>query len=320
MARIPVPPSHLPVPAAPLLVIDPDGITQEGRTALVDPKGECHTRDIEALGSNTTFALTWQGRWILSSNPKDSRTFLYEPQTLDKIELPHFKEHQLSRQFRCAVSDKPTNDGCIVVILHPNAAAFWYCSIGGAKWIRHNYDVGSMPFSMRGLVRRKIVITHLTPCDGKFYFSISTTKYGVLEFTPHPVTRLMEVQGMPCDFMAQVCSFEMDGEPHEFLAYFYKDPSIVTSIAVYKMDVAGQRWCKLDGIGDRALLWSGSHGEGGCCSASKFGLEPNCVYSIGSEDGSMHIFDILKSTERVCDPSRDLPKLSPDAFWLLPTE
>ncbi|CAL4928853.1 unnamed protein product [Urochloa decumbens] len=316
--------SHMPVPLAPSLVLHPDGITEEGHTILLDSKGECIARNIEALGSNMIFSLTWQG-WILSLNRDDFRTMLCNPHTLEKIELPRLVAHQLPRDFECALSDKPTSVGCVVVALHPDDTCFWYCHIGGHEWIKYDYDVGSQQYDVKGLVWKKIIIDHLTPCKGKFYFPISYLKHGVLEFDPSPKTHIMTLQGLPTvvppnpyGYRAHTCNFELDNEPCRFFAYFYEDRKVVTSIALYKMDVARQQWYEVDEIGDRALLWSGY--RGGCCSATRFGLEPNCVYWISQDDSSMHIFNIVENTERVCyHPSEDLPRLSSEAFWLLPS-
>jgi hypothetical protein len=118
---------------------------------------------------------------------------------------------------------------------------------------------------------------------------------------------------------AYTCSFELDEEPYvfyEFHDYDYEGGTLnITGITLYKTDLVGQRFVKVDDIGDRALLWSGY--GGGCCPATRFALEPNCVYWTGPN--AMHIFNIAENTHRVYyPPSNDLPKLSSKAFWLLP--
>jgi len=135
------------VPMAPCLVLHPDGIAEEGHTVLLDSRGERFARDIEALGSNMRFALTWQG-WILSSSRDNFRTSLSNPHTLEKIDLPHLG-HQLPRYFECVLSDMPTSPGCVVVVLHPDAPCLWYCHIGGHEWIKYDYDVGSQQHDIR---------------------------------------------------------------------------------------------------------------------------------------------------------------------------
>lgn len=325
--------SSTPVPMLPCLVLDPDGINHDGRTVLLDSKGRCHTRNIEALGSNMRYSLTWQAGWILASDLTNLRTFLSNPQTLDKIELPHFAHQQLlPRQFECALSDKPTNDGCVVVVLHPDEATLWYCLIGGSGgWIKYDYDVGTWQMDTKGLVWEKIVMHFLSPCQGKFYYLIRDSELGVLEFNPLPTTRVMMLDDDIPDpnpgrsTMAHFCSFEMDGELCMFFAYYFWNPCVTTSIALYKLGVVaeGKQWRQVDEIGeDRALLWSGLHA--GSCSVTRFGLEPNCVYWINRNDRLMRIFSLREKIERVCEPSKDLPedlpKVSSKAFWLLPME
>jgi hypothetical protein len=119
-----------------LVATDPNAITEDGRTILLDSNGERLTRDFETLRGSVRFAAACQG-WILSlgSEQEDNRrAFLYDPYTCDKIELPRFDDNrrQLPRNFRAALSsDKPTtNDGCtIVVVLHPDQTTLWYCRV-----------------------------------------------------------------------------------------------------------------------------------------------------------------------------------------------
>ncbi|KAF8780515.1 hypothetical protein HU200_001643 [Digitaria exilis] len=270
-----------------------------------------------------SFSLTWKG-WILSWDRNDFHTFLYDPWTREEIGLPRFT-HDLPRVFDCALSDKPTNPGRIVVILHPDEPYFWYCRIGGmSEWIKYDYDVGMDPADPKGLTWKKRVLHFLRSCNGKFYFPIASVKHGIIEFNPNPVIRIVTMHGfrggysgMPRGFRARSCNFELDGEPYKFYV-FYEGKLNITSIALYKVDLVQQRFVEVDRIGDQALLWSSY--SGGCCPATKFELESSCVYWTRRDDGSMHIFNIAEGTHRVCyQPSQDLPKLSSEAFWLLPS-
>jgi len=80
------------------------------------------TCDLLPLGGTAmSFAHTWKQRWMLysSSDLNNPCTFLHNPRTLNRIELPDFP-HPLPTGFQCALSDKPTSTaGCIVVILCP---------------------------------------------------------------------------------------------------------------------------------------------------------------------------------------------------------
>ena len=181
--------SHLsPVPPGPCLVLDPDEINKvpdqdrqcRGISLLDTTKGDRLTCDVQPLGAGAamSFALTWKQGWMLysSSDQDNPCTFLHDPRTLNRIELPHFP-HPLPRVFQCALSDKPTSTaGCVVVILNldppTDEPCFWYCRVGVMQeWIKHDYDVGSQQYDMEGLVWKKSLINNLTSCKGKFYFS-----------------------------------------------------------------------------------------------------------------------------------------------------
>jgi hypothetical protein len=94
-------------------------------------------------------------------------------------------------------------------------------------------------------VWRKIVVKHLTACQGRFYFPTTTQEHGILEFDLHPAIRVVAMGGLlrvvspnPWGWCAHGCRFEMDdGEHYQFFAYYYEDPVVTTGIALYRMDV-----------------------------------------------------------------------------------
>jgi hypothetical protein len=130
----------------------------------------------------------------------------------------------------------------------PDKPCFWYCRVGGAmrEWIRHDYDI-------EGLVWEKIVITRLAP-----YHVKAGGEYGRYHRagSSRP-SRCMHGLDFPRGFRAHTCSFELDEEPYEFFAFNKDGPLDTAGITLYKVDLARQRFVKVDEIGDRALLWSG---------------------------------------------------------------
>lgn len=111
----------------------------------------------------------------------------------------------------------------------------------------------------------------------------------------------------PLGFKAQSCYFEMDGEP---FAYYFQDPSTVTSVALYKWTWPINGGARSVNLVTEPLFWYGC--GGGCCPAARYGLEPTDVYWINPKASVLHIFDILPRTRKVWyhPPSKDLPKIS----------
>jgi hypothetical protein len=133
-----------------------------------------------------------------------------------------------------------------VVVLHPDQTTLWYCRVGddenenhAAEWIKYVYDLGTQKCDAKGLVWRKIVIKHLTACQGRFYFPTTMQEHGILEFDPHQAIHVVAMGGVPrvvppnpWGWCAHACRFEMDGEHYQFLAYYYEDPAVTTGIAL----------------------------------------------------------------------------------------
>lgn len=201
----------LPVPMVPCLVVDPDSIT-------------CHLR---SPGSKGGYCLWIQMMMVAPSS--------INPILWRRSSCRILKPSSCCRRYR-EISSAPCPTARLQMLLD---ACFWYY-----EWIKHEYDVGSQRYDAQGLLWKKIVITHLTPCQGKFYFSATMVNHGILEFNPHPTIRIVPMHGVPqvvppnpWGFTAHGCRFETDGEPHQFFVFYYGDPAVATN-----------------DIGDRALL------------------------------------------------------------------
>ncbi|TVU48479.1 hypothetical protein EJB05_08117, partial [Eragrostis curvula] len=189
----------------------------------------------------------------------------------------------------------------------------WYCHIGGDKWTKYDYNVGTQQMDTKGKVWEKIVISHLAPCKGKFFAFITPEKLGVLEFNPLPTTRVMVLHGIPRNVppnpggsMAHFCSFEMDGDLCLFFAYYYGDSSITTSIAFYKLDIGKgkQQWREIDKIGDdRALLCVAQGGTSVCLRS----VVPELIFDCIARHGAPTVLNMIANAP-ASDQRKPLPR------------
>ncbi|XBH57138.1 hypothetical protein VPH35_078806 [Triticum aestivum] len=94
----------------------------------------------------------------------------------------------------------------------------------------------------------------------------------------------------------------------------------IADIAVYRVDLAGKRFIKVDSIGDRAILAGGSsYAFAGWCPANEFGLLPNSVYWIHPYDGRMYVYQVGSNTEEIHELgeiAREQSQSPP--FWTVP--
>ncbi|KAM3271806.1 hypothetical protein ACQJBY_042169 [Aegilops geniculata] len=327
----------VPLPL-PCLVVDHDGAGGEPCTTLLDiSKGEQyqhHACDDAHVLRNSRRWMTPHG-WVLSCDPSTLTTFLWSPQTSEKIDLPPLTPGQeIPLQSSCSLSGKPTTAGFTVVAVEPEDTVVWYCHVGGDAvgrgWVRHEYDVGSVTFPVVNgrRIQGKKFITRLTAVGGKFYFFKSHDEVGVLEFSPAPLHSSVPVPAIerPPGTTCMAPSFvELGGELYLVTAFLHYDIGGATSVlgcGVYKLDLAGKRWRNVRDIGDRAFLMCPQY-FGGCCSATASGLRPNCVYWMGlCGDNLLRVFDIdgNEGTHGVDDPCKRITGPNPNAVWMLPSD
>jgi hypothetical protein len=264
-------------------------------------------------------------------DPSTFSTFLWSPQTSEKIALPSLTQ-EIPMYSACSLSDKPTgHTGFTVVVVEPVDTVIWYCHAGGTAagsgsgWVRHEYDLGSV--MVRGLGGIKGRITRLTACRGRLYFVQSIDELGVLEFSPEPVLTSMAVPAVkrPAGMTSMAAScVELGGELYLVSAFLHSNVGVDTSVlgcGVYRMDFAARRWRRVRSVGDRAFLMCPSH-FGAWCAATGSGLRPNCVYWMRPCDNLnlLHVFDIGGSTYEVHDPCKGIAGPNSNSLWMLPTD
>lgn len=119
--------------------------------------------------------------------------------------------------------------------------------------------------------------------------------------------------------MASMYYLEIDGDLYAACVVHYNDDAnSVASISVHRMDFEMQEPVKVDGIGDRAILTGSSSPFGGWCPATEFGLLPNSVYWMSSQDKRLHVFDIGTGKEEVVEPCEGVAEASRQPFWMIP--
>ncbi|VAI27084.1 unnamed protein product [Triticum turgidum subsp. durum] len=327
----------VPVPL-PCLVVDHDGAGGEPCTTLLDiSKGKQYQHHAcDDAGSRRFRRWMTPHGWVLSWDTSTLATFLWSPQTSDKIDLPPLTpEQEIPLHSACSLSGKPATAGSFTVVaVEPEDTVVWYCHVGGDAaggrgWVRHEYDMGSVtsPVVNGRSMQAKKFITRLTAVGGKFYFK-SEGELGMLDFSPAPLLGSVPVADIerPPRTTSMALSFvELGGELYLVTAFLHYDIGGATSVlgcGVYKLDLAGKRWRKVRDIGDRAFLMCPQY-FGGCCSATASGLRPNCVYWMGlCGDKLLRVIDIdgNEETHAVQDPCKDITGSNRNAIWMLPTD
>ncbi|KAG2609225.1 hypothetical protein PVAP13_4KG017600 [Panicum virgatum] len=225
----------------------------------------------------------------------------------------------------CALSGDPScctvaGGRCTVLLAEPpQSTILWYCHAGGTAWTRHEYDLGSASIRVpEGDAWCKRTVHRLASCRGRFYYPHSSTRCGVIGFSPAAGAGLPELGTVPMkmvrpripegDFMATAATYlvEIGGDLHTVCVCHGIDITSVADVGVYRMDFAKQEHVRVESIGDRAILAGSGSGFGGC------------VYWMSSVDSRLHVFYIELGAEEVHEPCKGVAEPSRKPFWIIP--
>ncbi|XBI49349.1 hypothetical protein VPH35_112927 [Triticum aestivum] len=252
--------------------------------------------------------------WVLARDLDTTATFLWDPRDPEhfRVALPSLAQAPAMGS-DCVLSGDPTGpDGCTVVLTEPDESVLWYCHVGSTvpKWVRHEYDLGGKLVVIKEFrYWQKEHIFCLTPHNGKFYYPIHHSMYGVLEFSPEPMLSTVKTKGIKLTFppLHMVCLFFADF-----------DMRTVIDVAVYKMGFARSRCVRVNNIGARAIHASVRSTSASWCPANKFRLRPNTLYWMSEFDKCLHMYDIGSNKEVEHEREGTAMELLRPPFWLVP--
>lgn len=279
---------------------------------------------------NKTICPTAKG-FLLARDLGTMATFLFCPRDGDQIHLPPLEgldDGELMHS-HCVLSDEPSAAGCVVLLVEGgDNFLLWYCHPGDDKWVKHEYDVGTitLPDEYNGSKYMKVPICPVAACQGKFYFNGGSDDLGVLEFSPDPAFSSMAVDydsyqeeerkgGL--DPGALVFLVESSDELYmvtlEFTAPCSRE---IGDWFLQKMDFSKQKWRDVGDLGGRTFLLSHFYFGASCSGGGESGLRQDCVYLVNQRKKEMLIIDVKEGTSEVCR-LEEAPQCS-KAFWLLP--
>ncbi|BAT07904.1 Os09g0391700 [Oryza sativa Japonica Group] len=210
---------------------------------------------------------------------------------------------------------RPTDPGCVVVVVDFDDTVLWYCRPGDLHGVVHHYlQPGTPHHEHRDCVGW--AIGNLTAIDGKFYTDF-TDHVAVLEFSPEPVFTVTAVDGdhgCPAGYTRLTGNLvESNGDLHHvFFSHPIGCSRIVARVSVYKLSVATQKqrsaWVKVDSLDGRVFFVGiDSLGVGASLDAKETGLKGNCIYYWGINGKVLNVYDMKRGTTVVINPGENLP-------------
>jgi hypothetical protein len=255
------------------------------------------------------YRTTPQG-WMLMVHPDSHDTFLWNPFTGHRINLPLDEDDFLvNNHVRCLLSHRPADPNCVVLVVDCRDTILWYCHPGGNQWFMHMYDELT-----RGLIPSATVesMTGLTAVGGKFYARLCD-RVITLEFLPNPTFTTSTIafeEASTTGYNYSCSNYALLESCGELFCLFFKHPTIcdhkVVQIQVHKLDLSARTWLKVHMLGDRVFIVDSCY-LGTSLGAKEVGLKGNCIYFVMSQDKGLYVYDMERGTTAIHNPGQNLP-------------
>ncbi|XBH54349.1 hypothetical protein VPH35_076676 [Triticum aestivum] len=249
------------------------------------------TKTDDPDAAKTTRCWATPQRWLLTLDTPSLRAALWNPSTKEKVELPSM-EKGLPQNCKCLLSREPgSRAGCVVLVVDDDEPEIWFCHVGGEQWTRHEYEIivekpreagcatnlispdeetrteyileghnwKRVRIPSDGHDNHRFQIRSIAAVDGKFYFDVTSSKLGVLDFVPGPTFTMMDTKGARVAWDSWELAFPHLVESRGRLYLFVIAHNALASIALYKMDFSSLAWSKVDRVYDQVFFLGGLH-------------------------------------------------------------
>ncbi|KAL5976195.1 hypothetical protein ACLOJK_020525 [Asimina triloba] len=222
-----------------------------------------------------------------------------------KIILPPLKPKPFIKT--CVWSLPPDDPDCMVYVFYSGQPHLHYCRPHDKEWKRQELDADLRCFRSAVALTGKVYLQ--TDCGKKLAH--------VLQVDPVPTVKEIHVRMTPrfrgC--LAGNYLLECGGDIFQVRLLYYGLQPIVRGCAVYKLDLVGRRWEKVESIGDHVFflgdIWSISH------SASELKIKGNRIYYTQSYDLSLYSFDLEDGSIAADLPWPNLRPPWEYSYWVL---
>lgn len=270
--------------------------------------------------------ITAQG-WMLTLDPATRATSLLDPFTSRTIGLPPDTGSLLvagSDESTCVMSTRrPTDPGCVVLVIHLTDPVLCYCRPGGSRWLRHQYRP-ELLVTDDNYGRDKIIDAigyHTTGVLGRFYTYWADT-VATLEFSPDPAlstTQIVATTAPPACYCFKPRLVESCGDLFKvvFWGTAFTVNFEILCVQVQKLEWSRSAWVKVAGLGSNRVFFVGEDQFGASLPADEFGFKANCIYFCNYCDKGLYVYDMEQGTTAMHNPGPEIPD-SQDHIFLMP--
>lgn len=153
----------------------------------------------------------------------------------------------------------------------------------------------------------RLQLRSIAAVDGKFYFDVSASKLGVLDFLPGPMFTTLDTERLRVERSCWELAFSHLVESRGRLYLLAMTGSALSSMELYEMDFSKLAWSPVDRVDDQVFLL-GRLRFTASCSAWELGLTQGDVYYLGPDE-LLNVFYTVDTREGVshCLYGTDLP-------------
>lgn len=140
-------------------------------------------------------------------------------------------------------------------------------------------------------------IRSIAAVEGKFYFEMSSSELGVLEFIPNPTFSTLKFERLPVPHYRWEFAFPHLVESRGRLFLVVQIQDSLSSITLYKMDFSRLAWSMVDGLYDQVFFLGRLHFTASY-SAWELGVKQGNVYylfedEVYGEDGEVELLNVF---------------------------
>ncbi|KAF8410732.1 hypothetical protein HHK36_003269 [Tetracentron sinense] len=299
---------------APWLVI-PHGKTSKDQTfySILEPEKN-YLRRIPEF--RRKFCWASDHGWMVMSDDEDSADdhyFLWNPVSLETIQLPPLSLKTREQSYKCTLSSPPSNPDCMVLFFGTRIRVILFCRPRDQQWTKRDYDEETEKDIIRGAVGFK----------GKIYaLTFTWTRLVVIDAVKpdHLSIRLLEAKKPKLPPNTRTLKqYLMESCGELFVVYkifLFLSCNEISTIEAFRMDFYQLQWVKAENLDDRVFFL----GENGSmsCYATELRVRGGCTYFTFPRDKSLYKFNQEDGAVSVSLPCPNLPTPWFSPTWVMP--
>ncbi|KAL5718604.1 hypothetical protein ACHQM5_011488 [Ranunculus cassubicifolius] len=295
-----------PLVYAPSFVIS-HGNTYQNQTFCIPSDGSYHVRSVPEMRGMRCDGSRYG--WLILQSYFSDECHLFNPVTLEKIQLPPLPHDTFDRGF---LTYPPSDPKCVIMFFSEEENLCIFCRVGDEKWIEktvrsQNCDIPVETYLSAVSSKGKIYLFFLhgmAVIDVQDNFAACIELYNIKD--PQPTCT-----------KTQRFVLESNGDIFQVCQMYLGVTNIVQKFVVLKLDLSKMAWVEMDSLGDTIFLL-GSCSSSEALSAADFGAKGNCLYFFADGRTDLYRFDMEDGTIEITRPCpTKFPKWEVP-FWVVP--